>query len=694
MQHRSEGGLTVTGILLLVAIYSLIFIHFTFPLIKNFDDSIIVGHPDAHVFAWNVHTFTEYSLVGKNPFFTDKVLHPTGTGLIMHTYVPASGLLNLLVRNVALSLNLIIFVNFILSALGAFFLARRYIPGFLLPFIAGFAFAFCPYKMTHLLGQYNLILTGPIPFFILSLTRFIPFDTTNKATFRWNQFLIPALLLFAEFLFDYYLTYYLIIAALSYFAFVQFRLWRAPEKKLAITAGIAIAATFLLVGILEIAGVERGSLYTSADLASYFIPSAFSRFFGTEYVNHLRSDIIKAGPFENITEIGLSLIVLFVLYLFSRQNRLKDPSKYLLLYFIAVFFLFATPVLNIAGHPVFLFPTALLHYVPFLNNFRVSARFVIMIMLFLPILSLLFLHDSFTRKSVRSILAAAVFLSLYVQYIPKQYSLQKTKSLPAVYKRLGTVNNGTILEIPFGIWAGKDIFTGDNTYTSTQMQYQINHNQNILGGYISRLPHSVLDIYEADPFASRLLSLQTVSRRDLPLPDSTEVIRFINTFNINFVIVYPGYETRAAGEYAIKTLRPFSLEEELIDGFTYLKLRKVSAAANPVVRSEKKNLSSGKEIRKELTGKGRKRLHKGPMHELDSARNSISHALRAQADIYACTLYLQAVSYLESAQREVAIQHRTFPLLRDFSAAKEMLDSAIIHSERSSKTARELAPRH
>ena len=110
--------------------YLLIFIYYTFPLISNFTDGIIstVGHhTDANEFTWNAYTFKKLLLSGQNPFHTSTIYHPVSTSLVLHTYTPIIGILNLGFDNVYLSVNVALLVSFVLSGFGAFLLARRFL---------------------------------------------------------------------------------------------------------------------------------------------------------------------------------------------------------------------------------------------------------------------------------------------------------------------------------------------------------------------------------------------------------------------------------------------------------------------------------------------------------------------------------------------------------------------------------------
>ncbi|MBN1306503.1 MAG: hypothetical protein JXA18_01200 [Chitinispirillaceae bacterium] len=683
----------VAVIALCILLYGLIFIHFTAPLTTRFDNAVVSGYLDAHVFVWNIHTFTELVHSNRNPFYTDDVCHPRGVWLIMHTYAPLTGIINLFVGNPALTLNLFVFLNFMLSATGAMLLCYSFIPNWCLAFLSGFVFAFCPFKMTHLFaGQYNLIMTAPIPFYVYFLRRCLPpSENLHKAT-AFNRRFLPhciTLLLF-EFACDYYLTYYLLLFTAGYIAYHRFTVQAWSGKRFVTVSIIAITASMIGVGILELIGVNRNGLYTSADLISYFVPSAYSRLFGGSCVNSLRSEVIKGSPFENIAEAGLALIILFALFMVFDFRRTCSGAGKEAAYMTLFFFVMATPVVNVAGRPLVVLPSVFLHYTPFVNNFRVASRMTIMIMLFLPITGLSFLHrHCFApgRRITAYVVAGLVFVSLYLQYLPAPFPLLSINDVPAVYRMPALRGEGTLLELPFGIQSGNGLQLG--TLNTLQMVYQAIHRKKVLGGYISRLPASLADFYAQYPFLSTVFDLMRTGRRDAPPPLPADVETFLHDFHVRHVIVYPGYGKSAAGEYALKAIDPFITGRTLIDGYAYLALRPLPADRRQSSFTPHRGGITSAPARhrrislKHLLNGMRPRLRKGPMRELEAVRNALETAQSAGSDTAAPALYSRAQRLSDKAQEEIRVQHETLPFLRDFSTAKLLLDSALSCAERS-----------
>src|SRR5690606_9794291 len=129
--------------------YSLVFLIYTRPLISYFTDGFISPpqHGDSPVFVWNVHSFYETVIHNNNPFYSYSQLYPIGGDLIMHSNLLIIGLVNLLVNNPILSINLMLYLSFVLSGIGALILCYKHCQSFGWSLVAGFIFAFCPYKL-------------------------------------------------------------------------------------------------------------------------------------------------------------------------------------------------------------------------------------------------------------------------------------------------------------------------------------------------------------------------------------------------------------------------------------------------------------------------------------------------------------------------------------------------------------------
>ncbi|GAB3734427.1 hypothetical protein GCM10027594_16000 [Hymenobacter agri] len=161
---------------LLSGFYGLCFLVFTWPLGANFA-SAMLAEPgsDAGLFAWNVWHFDQAVTAGTNPLFTTWMFYPQGISLLLHTYTPILGLLGLVVHNPILAVNLGLLLSAMLSGVGAYLLARRWVHSPVLALLAGFVFAYSPYKLQRLSQHVNLELTATVPFYVLAFLQAFEF---------------------------------------------------------------------------------------------------------------------------------------------------------------------------------------------------------------------------------------------------------------------------------------------------------------------------------------------------------------------------------------------------------------------------------------------------------------------------------------------------------------------------------------
>ena len=127
---------------------------------------------DARIYVWNLWWVkTALLQLHTDPLQTDFIFYPTGIGLALHTLALLHGLVFIPLSRVAgdvAAANLILLATFIASALGAYALARRLGAGAHGAFLAGIAFAFCPYRLARLDGHYDLLSTQWLPLYALA----------------------------------------------------------------------------------------------------------------------------------------------------------------------------------------------------------------------------------------------------------------------------------------------------------------------------------------------------------------------------------------------------------------------------------------------------------------------------------------------------------------------------------------------
>jgi hypothetical protein len=602
---RARGMLTLAG---LIAFYALGFVVLTHPLATDLGSSFISDGRDGCVFPWNIYNFRQSVLAGENPFFTDRIFHPVGTSLLLHVYAPVSGVVGLAVSNPVLALNLTVLLSFVFSGLGAYLLCRRYVESRAVAALAGFAFAYCPYKLMHLYGHYDLLLSAPIPFFVLFWLRSFAWGGKAGQSGRGTQeglgrsarprlastrSLVLAAVCYAVTFFScYYYAYFLLIFVALHAAFFGLRLHaaRVLTRRNLVWAIALVAVSTGAVALLHLAGLDREGptrigLGQSSDALAFLVPSAYSRFLATGPVAHLRLDVIRANEAESTVYIGYVILVFVLVYLAARDYRRETAEAKMLAFMTGAFLAFMAPIVLVADKVICALPTALLHYAPFLNNFRVPYRFDVMVMLFAPILAGIAIERHLLPrlpKRARFAAVAALVAILFVEYSQVSYPTISRRGVPRVYDRLAAREPGALLEIPFGLRDGFHMIGDERT---VQMYYQTIHHKEILGGLVSRPAKDLFAYFQSEPVASDLLTMMEAGATAAPRAhaDRVTAARFLTEFEIRYVVIWPEYRSTLVGDYLEASLAPFITEREEIEGYALLTLaaRPASAPAAP-----------------------------------------------------------------------------------------------------------------
>lgn len=587
-------------LLLLTAGYAACFLALTYPVGLHMGSCFAsdaggrcaeVWQRDSCIFVWNIYNFTESIHAGQNPFRTDRIFHPYGTGLWLHVYAPVFGAVGLLVGSPVLALNLTVAAAFILSGLGAFLLADHYLRRASLSALAGLAFAFCPYKLLHLRNHYDLVLTATIPFFVLCFVK--AFRGAGRAWPRLEsrRHLAAALVCLAvTFLSCYYYLFFLLVFAALYAAYYRLGLsgWDPFSRRALGRWVIVLAASTAAMNLLKLAsslggsggrGAAENGLGGSTDLLALLVPSASSRFLAFDLVRHVRLEVLRTNAVESTVYVGYAVLAFAVAYVASRQYRRETADGRLPAFMCGCFLVLAMPVLRLADRSLCATPSAVLHFIPFVDNFRAPHRYAVMVMLFLPILGCLFINSRVlprVPRRLQGLVVVGLGTALLAEYAEQDYALLCRSQVPRVYERLASLEGGTLLELPFGL---RDGFHWRGDERTDQLYYQTVHGKPLIAGLVSRSGGELFDRILADPVAAALISMQEDRSAVAPRPGAEEVEAFLRTFGVRYVIIHPDYRGSAAAAYLEGALGDRVAERRDIDGHQLMVLAPGSAAA-------------------------------------------------------------------------------------------------------------------
>ncbi|WP_201977656.1 glycosyltransferase family protein [Hymenobacter rubidus] len=574
-------------LLLLLAFYGPWFGVFTWPLAATFSAAFpVVPGSDSYVFIWNVWHFREAVLSGHNPYVTDWLFYPRHTGLLLHSYAPIMGLLSLVLGNAMLAINVVLLLSYALSGAGAYLLARRWVASPVLCLLAGFIFAYSPYKLQRLPEHYTLVLTATVPFYVLLFLRAFTFrEGPRMPLVRSWRAVVGCLVLGIFTLFcDYYVLFGLLYFSLFYALWFWFRMgqvrWRGHRAWLAL-AVILLGSSLFIRKLRLLRFDENSGLWWGGDVASYFVPPPTSRLLYGPWAAKLTHDpavFLSPGSIENTLFIGFALpllaMVLWALRLFRWRpvsQRFADEQGRPLAWVLVGFLVLTVPTLRIHGYEELNMPTAVLHFVPFFNNIRCPTRWVMMIGLLLPIVTLSALEAAWRgrlRVSIQlamSVLLAAVVLA---EYWPQPYVLASAATIPPVFREVARLPGTTLIPIPLGIIDG---FRQVGRMESEQMFYQTLHHKKLPIGYLSRLPPAYFASLDQQPVLHALLSVQTRPDSVQPAPPTAEQMEaFFRVYKPAAFVISPAYCKQPVHAYLRQLLLPYGYQERMVGDYALL----------------------------------------------------------------------------------------------------------------------------
>jgi hypothetical protein len=574
-------------LVLLTAFYGLLFLVFTWPLAAHFTSEFLVvpGH-DSYMYPWNTWHFRMAVHTGQPVFHTDWLFYPTGSWLILHTYTPIIGLISLLVNNDLLALNIGLLLSYALSGAGAYLLARRWLRSPLLALLAGFIFAYSPYKLQRLAEHYNLVLTATVPFYVLAFLNAFEFREKQllPRVRSWRAVAGCVVLGFITLLSDYYVLFGLLYFSLAYAAWYWFGLGRIRWREWRTWAwlGGILVLSHIIIRLLRLRGVEdNGGFFWGGDVVDFIMPPPTSRFVYWAWAARLYNNpkvFTMPGSLENTLFMGYALPLLAVgLWLLRRAHRrplsavAQDGQGRPLAWVLLFFVLLTLPATRVYGHDRLHLPTALLHFVPFFNNIRCPTRWIMMVGLFLPILTFSALEAAWTpRLAAASRTALSLLLAGLVlfEYWPTPYERTSPATVPRVYHEVAKLPGKTLIPVPLGIASG---YREVGQFQREHLFYQTVHEKKVPIGFMARVPPEVFAALQNDPVLGGLLLRQTKPDTIQPAPPTAaQVQAFLREYNPAAFVINPAFREQPAHLFLRQLLQPYGYREQLVDGYVLL----------------------------------------------------------------------------------------------------------------------------
>jgi hypothetical protein len=493
---------------------------FTYPLVFRLTTHVpgeVEG--DVPVYIWNLWWMKQALSEGVSPLFCDYIFAPYGASLAFHAFVFLKAFLAIplqLIFSAWTAYNILILATFALAGYGMFLLARHLTGDDRAAWIAGLVYAFSPYMLTRGTGHLNYLSSEWIPLYALCLIRLL--ETRER---RWA--LGGALCLLLTAYCEYYYLIYLTLFTAIYLG------WQLRREKAAVLdrtflkhfalMGAVAAVGFAPVLWMLFGTAQSGYLYggwgasakLGADLLAFVTPPPGSLLYGDIgaglYEVFSGGNAVEGTVFAGYLVLGLAATCIARL----RHDESLRPWLWLTLIF---FLLSLGPLLHVGGDFVFGFgpvrfavplPYVVVRYLPLIKGARVPARFDIMIVLGLAVLSAYGVRYWLERVDRPGRWTVAIVILIALEYLRIPYPVAPV-DVPVAYEKVARDERDlVVMDVPLG-WRTGWGSTGRSF--DRQQLYQIVHGKRLLGGFASRVPEDELRRMADLPGIGQLLALQ------------------------------------------------------------------------------------------------------------------------------------------------------------------------------------------
>lgn len=496
-----------------------------------FDRSKIgARYGEVFVAEWALNEVYSNIISGHNPFGRSlSILYPFGTDFVSTD--SGNGILFIFLRpflSIHQSQSVLIAGGLLAASVGMYLLLRRLGIKKMTAFIIGAMYAYSTFLMPRL-GHLNYLATYVFPWFYYSLVSVL-------LTKRLNNRILYAILTGIFFVITLYANaYYFIMLIISlivlgcYFLIIRKRTIFADLLWYRLEIGVVFISILIFIfpwlqqlyktGLFE--GLPKtegwgGAIEFSSDLFGYFVPSIYSYFLnsiGTFWGTHF---VFARSIFEQFSYPGIVILVsyLLLIYQYWKKKLSAQLQRNIAPFFITsiVFWILTLgPFLHIFGHwgitvddgirIVIPLPYIVLHYIPFLSNIRVPARFIIAFIFFAYIVVSYLIDYTLSSKSKN--FRRFFYLVLFIIFIVDHYFYITSPAERFVpFKAYSYVqkqkDNATVLQIPSVV---RDGFTYFGSADDIEfIEGQSIHGKPMLGGYLGRMPSYKKEYYVRNPF--------------------------------------------------------------------------------------------------------------------------------------------------------------------------------------------------
>ncbi len=562
--------------LLVIALYAVLSLILTYPLITHFNTHVMgtdIWAFDEYTFIWNMWWFKHSTLdLHSNPLYSSHIFYPLGISLVLYTYNLFNALTSLPLQaflGLPTIANLLNIFALTFSGYGTYLLLRYLLASddaearetTLAPtaaaFIGGLVYAFGSFHFVYAaLGHYDMVGTQWIPFYTLFMVK-----TVREPGWR-NPILagvFASLALLGEMIFGVFLAFLTIIVA--GFAGRRRVLNLEFGKRFGLIL-VTVLVTYFWVGI-PILGEFLNTEYALegwghserllVDLFGFTKPTALHPLFGTDWTEELTMVREGTARFVDVNTVFLGWVVL-IMALWAAV-RYWTRTKAWAVGALTSAVLAMGPLLHINGRSTFdldgllvnvPLPFIVLHYIPIVRANRVPNRFSAMLMLCLAVLvgfTAMAILRRFNRRDV--LLGAGGLLALLIvfEHLAVPMPLTEARVPDWYYSLAEEPGDFAILEFPLG-WRNSFGVLG---VERTQAQYyQSVHQKRLPSGNISRNPPFKFDYFRRVPIFDSIARLELYERLDPARIEQDRLLadELVYFFDIRYLVFQPIIEDR------------------------------------------------------------------------------------------------------------------------------------------------------
>ena len=480
------------------AIYLLLALAMTFPLVLHLRSSVPSGAADLWQNYWNFWWWKKSLLeLHVHPYWTSYLFHPSGTSLVFYTHSPFNMLVSLPVNVLlgpAAAYDFCVVLALWLSGFGTHLLVRDLTGDSRGAYLAGIVFAFFPQHLEQTLEHLNLFSTQFMPLAVLFLLRI------GRSGGGWVDGVGLGICYALNALVDWHLAILLTLLLLPLAVAVLVRRERAAQS---ILRDLALAAALGAVLVLPLAwplfdGMLGGAGYfqklpeeQGIDPWFLLVPGPQHPFWGS--LTSAFYERYRAYPAAGfLCYLGFVPLGLGILSVLRRQPGAALWGGIFLVSLVLALGAQLRWGGELLGPPRL--PFALLAELPLLSLMRVANRFLVISSLALAVLVGLGWAALRVRSNARLLAFSSLIL---VEYLWLPYPIQRVELSPFYAELAASPREGAVLDIPFSA----------NNRTVMNMVAQTVHERRIAGGYLSTRPPESIEAIRRDPVLSQLEGL-------------------------------------------------------------------------------------------------------------------------------------------------------------------------------------------